>query len=919
MPSLPSGTVTFLFSDVEGSTQLLERHPQATRMALARHHDLFEEVVARHDGAIFETVGDAVYAAFSQPRDAVAAALEVQQELGSEDWGEVGRLAVRIAIHTGPVERLGDHYFGAALFRSARLQALGYGEQTLLSAVTTQMVAAALPLGATLLDLGQHRLKDLGEPEQVFQLNHPDLRAEFPPLKSLDAHPNNLPLQLSTFVGREAEIAALTELLQPNRLVTLTGPGGIGKTRLALQVAAESIEGYAHGVFLVDLAALREPALVELKIATTLGLREEPAVPVANALHEYCRTKELLLVLDNFEHLLAAAPAVADLLSVAPALRVLVTSRAPLRIRGERTYSVPPLASDGDSSLARSGAAAVQMFVDRALAVRPDLGPDSMNPDLVSEICQRVDGLPLAIELAAARLRVLNLESLRDRLARRLPLLNAGAVDAPQRQQTLRATIAWSEDLLSDEERRLFREMSVFPAGSTLEGVEAVFSAPRDIDVLDGLARLVDHSLVRAVTGDGEPRYMMLETIREYALERLEADADVEAIRERAADYLLTLSERIAPALVAEGQASAVGYLDEEIDNLRDALAWLHQRGDGARLAKLSTALTWYWVVRGLLTEGRRWISSARQLLTEPDPLALAWLCRSEGWLATDQGQLVEAVSLLREAAELFRSQGEDNAVASVLAGLANAEQTRGNLAAAIDAGTEAQALARRLGNLRAEASATGNLALIAIRQERLEDAEQGLQQAMELFRRIGDQRALVFGLGNLGIIAVMRGDLDKALASNEEAIRAARQLGDWHLEGWGLANLANVLGMQGEVDRAAAILVDGLAKLVQAEDADAVAGALDTAGDLLSRHERWADAAVAWGASEGAHQRIGTPLSRDSGTKSLIDESRTALGAAEFDHWFRIGSQMADQEAAQRVIDALQPIPLRPTPVGKA
>jgi predicted ATPase/class 3 adenylate cyclase len=919
MPSLPSGTVTFLFSDVEGSTQLLERYPEATGIALARHHDLFEEVVARHDGAIFETVGDAVYAAFSQPRDAVTAALEVQQGLRSEDWGEVGRLAVRIAIHSGPVERRGDHYFGPALFRCARLQALGYGEQTLLSAVTAQMVAAALPPGATLRDLGQHRLKDLGEPEQVFQLNHPDLRAEFPSLKSLDSHPNNLPLELSTFVGRDAEIASVSELLQGHRLVTLTGPGGIGKTRLALQVAAERFERYTDGVFLVDLAAVREPALVTLKIATTLGLREEPATPLATALHDHCRGKELLLVLDNFEHLLAAAPAVADLLSVAPALRVLVTSRAPLHIRGERTYSVPPLTSDADGSIPGSNAAAVQMFVDRAVAVRPDLAADSIDIELVSEICRRLDGLPLAIELAAARLRVLNLVSLRDRLAHRLPLLNSGDLDAPQRQQALRATIAWSEDLLSDSERQLFRQMSAFPAGSTLEGIEAVSTGPLDVDVLDGLSRLVDHSLVRGVALSDEPRYVMLETIREYALERLEADGDLEAIRERVANYLMALSERIEPALVAGGQASALGHFDEEIDNFRDALAWLQHRGDGVRLAKLSTALTRYWMRRGLPTEGRRWLSSARQLLTKPDPLAIAWLSRSEGALATDQGQLLEAVSLLREAADLFRSQGKDDSLAETLGGIANAEQMRGNFAAGIEAGTEAQALAQRIGNLRAEASATGNLALIALRQERLDDAEKGLRRATDLFRTTGDHRAVVIGLGNLASVAMKRGHTDRAKNSYEEAISAARELGDLPLEGWGLANLAEILAVSGDLDLAAAALVEGLTKLMKAEDAVAVADTLDTAGFLLSRQERWADAAFAWGASDAAHQRMAIPLTSNTETRSLIDTARMSLGTAEFDRCRRVGSEMGHEDAAQKLIDALQPVPPSPTAAGMA
>ena len=731
MRRLPSGTVTFLFSDIEGSTQLLERHGLAMGKALSRHHHLFEQVVERHDGAIFETVGDAVYAAFAQAHDAVAAALDAHRALAAEDWGPIGRLAVRIAIHGGAVERRGDHYFGPALFRCARLQVLGYGEQTLLSAVAAGLVAGALPAGASLRDLGRHRLKDLGEPEQVFQLLHPALRTDFPALKSLDAHPHNLPVQLSSFVGRDAELASLTELLDAHRLVTLTGPGGIGKTRLALQAAAERLERHPDGVFFVDLAALRDPSLVSATIASTLGLHEVPGDPITRTLQEYLASRRVLLVLDNLEHLLpAAAAVVAALLANAPQLHLAGTSRAPVRVRGEREYAVPPLGSGSPDQLDDTLPPAVALFIERARDVQPGLTIDGTTGPLIAEISARLDGLPLAIELAAARLRLFGLQALRERLARRLPLLTEGSRDLPKRQQTLRATIAWSEELLTPTQRRLFARLGVFVGGFSLEAVERVGMFGLEAVDLEDLSALVEHSLVRSVDDPlGAPRYTMLETIREYALERLEAGTESAAIRDRLAEHLVDMVEQAEPRLTTEEQTATLRQLDLELDNLRASLAWLRDRGDGQRLGRLAAGLARYCTHRGLLSEGRRWIAEARRLLPDADALLSAKLLRADGMLALELGELAEAATLLRQSADLYRARGDTGNLAQVLAGLANAEQSRGELNAATEAGIEARQLARAQGDTRTEASAVGNLAAVAVRAGRLEEAEAGIRR----------------------------------------------------------------------------------------------------------------------------------------------------------------------------------------------
>lgn len=765
MAALPSGTVTFLFSDVEGSTQLLEQHGETMGAALSRHHDLFEQVVERHDGAIFETVGDAVYAAFARAPDAVAAALDAQRGLAAEDWGPIARIAVRIALHTGAVERRGDHYFGPALFRYARLQVLGYGEQTLLSAVSARLVSDALPPSASLRDLGQHRLKDLGQPEQVYQLVHRELRADFPALKSLDAHPHNLPLQLSSFVGRETELRSLGELLDAQRLVTLIGPGGIGKTRLALQVAAERVERHPDGVFVVDLAPLRDATLMAGTISTTLGLREQAGQSISATLHEHLKSRRLLLLLDNCEQLLPmAAPQVADLLASGPGLHVLVTSRAPLRLRGEHEYRVPPLAAGEPDRLDTTPPAAVALFLERARGVQIDLSMDATAGALIADICERLGGLPLAIELAAARLRLLSLPALRERLARRLPLLTAGSRDLPERQQTLRATIAWSEELLTPPQRRLFARLGAFVGSFSLEAVEAVGAADVDGVVIDELSALVEHSLVRPVDDQTRtPRYTMLDTIREYAGERLEAHGEAADIRDRLAAYLVNLAVSTEPRLTTGEQTATLRQLDLELDNLRAALAWLRVRGDVQQLGRLAAALARYCTHRGLLSEGRRWIAEARGLGAGADPLLAAKLLRADGMLASELGRLAEAVSLLHQAADLYRARGDEGNLAQVLVGVASAEQARGELEAATEAGTEARQLARAHGDLRAEASAVGNLGLVAVRAGRLAEAEAGIAEAVELFRRAGDHQAVVIGLGNLGEVARKRGDTETA------------------------------------------------------------------------------------------------------------------------------------------------------------
>ncbi|HEX2187131.1 MAG TPA: AAA family ATPase, partial [Chloroflexota bacterium] len=518
MAELPSGTVTFLLTDIEGSTALWERDPEAMRVALARHDALMTAGIEAHSGVVVKSrgEGDSVFGVFARASDAVAAAIDLQRVLQAEAWPTEAPLRVRMALHTGEAELRAGDYYGVAVNRCARLRAAEHGGQILLSGATRDLLERELPAGVGLRDLGEHRLTALRRPERVFQVVIPGLPADFPPLRSLDTLTNNLPRQLTSFIGREAEIElARSRLLREDvHLLTLTGPGGTGKTRMALHLARLVADYFPDGVVFVALAPVQDPRLVASAIAQELGLQEAGNRPLQESLKDWLRDKRLLLVLDNFEHILAAAPLVADLLATCPRLKVLVTSRAVLHLTGEHQFSVPPLRLPDRAPLPPlerlSRYEAVHLFIDRAQSVKADFAVTSENAPAVAEICHRLDGLPLAIELAAAWIRLLSPQAMLARLERRLPLLTGGARDLPARQQTLRGAIAWSYDLLDEPEQRLFRRLAIFVGGCTLEAAEAVAGSPDsgelELGVLDGLGLLAEHSLLRQGAGpEGEP------------------------------------------------------------------------------------------------------------------------------------------------------------------------------------------------------------------------------------------------------------------------------------------------------------------------------------------------------------------------------------------------------------------------------
>jgi predicted ATPase/class 3 adenylate cyclase len=576
---LPAETVTLLFSDIEGSTCLLQQLGEQYIRLLADCRRLLRAALHQWNGYEVDSQGDAFFVAFARATDAVLAAVTVQRTLASHDWPNGVSVRVRMGVHTGEPQLSSEGYVGLDVHYAARIMKAGHGGQVLLSQTTRDLVEHDLPEGLSLRNLGEHRLKDVERPGNLFQLDIAGLPAVFPPLKTLGAHLNKLPAQPMPLIDRKKEMARICQLLRRSdvRLLTLTGTGGVGKTRLGLETAAELLDEFAEGVCFVPLATISDPGLVVPTIAQTLGVREVGDWPLMERLKAYLHNRQLLLFLDNFEQVLTAAPRLSELLQGCPELKMLVTSRAVLHVYGEHEFPVLPLPVPDLSHLpgreALTQYAAVALFLQHAQAVRPDFHMTPANASAIVEIYARLDGLPLAIELAAARVKLLSPQGLLARLAHRLEVLTCGAQDVPARQQTLRNTLAWSYNLLDADEQRLFRRLSVFTGGCTLEAVEAMYTTLGDIasPVLDGVASLIDKSLLQKVEQeDEEPRLLMLETIREYGLECLAASGEMEATRQAHADYYLALAEEAK----LEGPQQAV-WLEREHENLRAAMQWL--------------------------------------------------------------------------------------------------------------------------------------------------------------------------------------------------------------------------------------------------------------------------------------------------------------------------------------------------------
>jgi predicted ATPase/class 3 adenylate cyclase len=675
---LPSGTLTFVFTDIEQSTALVDK------LGTTRFNDVLEEhgrtlrSAFGAAGVEVRTEGDAFFFVFTRPTDAVAAAVDAQQALARVTWPHAVTVRVRVGLHTGEAVAAtadaGDDYVGFDVHRAARIAGAGHGGQVLISETTRALVQDRLPPEVTLRDLGPHRFKDLREAERVYQLVIPGLPAEFPALRSLNRTPNNLPTPVTSFIGRERELDEGRRLLAGTRLLTLTGPGGTGKTRLSIQIAAASSDDFADGVFFVPLAPIVDPGLVATTIAHTMGISLAGTRPAFDELSEALRDKTTLLVLDNFEQIQAAATQVNDLLKAAPRLKLLVTSRGALRVYGEQEMPVPPLALP-DAGAQTSPEAltqyeAVRLFIERARATRPDFKVTSENAPAVAGICARLDGLPLAIELAAARVGLLTPQKIYERLENSLSALGSGPRDLPARQQTLRGAISWSYDLLDEGSRRLLRRMACFAGGAALDQIEAVCGPADDlgIDVLEGVEALVAQSLLRQRESDGEPRFWMLQTIREYARERLDETPEAQQIARRHACAYLALAEDAAPHLLGVERKRRLDGLEAELDNFRGGLEWAIATKATETALRMVAALWRFWQMRGHLHEGRLRAEGVLALPGSGDhPRALLGAHEAAGGLAYWQAQMDVARAHYDRTLALARQLGDHAAVANAL------------------------------------------------------------------------------------------------------------------------------------------------------------------------------------------------------------------------------------------------------------
>ena len=758
LAELPTGTVTFLFTDIEGSTRLLQELGDRYAAVRDEHAAIVRRAVAEGGGEEVSTEGDSFFVAFGSPVGAVRSAVAAQRGLATHPWSPGLSVRVRMGLHTGEGVQGGDNYVGLDVNRAARIAAAAHGGQVLVSEATRGLVEHALPEGTSLRDLGEHRLKDIALPVHLHDLVIQGLPADFPPPRTLDARPSNLPLQLTSFVGREDEIAEVKRLLERARLLTLTGAGGTGKSRLALQVASELLAGFSDGAFFVELASVTDPALVPSALAKALGVPEVPGRAIPEAVQNHLRDKELLLVVDNFEQVVEAGPMLEELLTAAPDLKVMVTSRAVLSLQGEQEYVVPPLELPDPErfpdvlTLGRSEA--VRLFTERARSVRPGFRLTGENARAVAEITARLDGLPLAIELAATRTKVLTPEQLLPRLQQRLGLLTAGARTLPDRQRTLRSAIAWSYDLLEAAERGLFARLSVFTGGWTLASAEAVCDPGElGLDVLEGLTSLVDQSLVRRTeSGVGESRFAMLETIREFAQEQLRAGGDLELVLRRHGEHFLGLAVAAEPHLTGEDQGEWLDRCDREHANLRAALRWAIEAGEADRVQRAAGALWRFWQQRGHLAEGRRWLEEIQALPSGQAPTA---------------------------------------ARAKALTGAGGIAWWQEDIAAARGFYQEALAIERELGNPAGIAEGLYNLAFVAGAGGDIDAAVGLFEESLELFRRAGDEGGVTRARWMIVLGDLAAGNWEPPIANAEEAVATWRRAGDRFRMGDGLVWLA--------------------------------------------------------------------------------------------------------------------------------
>lgn len=996
MTNPPSGTVTFLFTDIEGSTRFARERPAVWENLHARHNSILQEAIESNHGHVFHIIGDSFCAAFHTAGDALRAAIDGQRALSrmNDDGGRTNSsfilhnssllLKVRMGIHTGEAEARNGEYRGyLTLSMIQRVMSAGHGGQILISGASENLLRGQLPADASLRDMGEHKLKDIPQPVRIFQLVAPELQSDFPALRALDVFPNNLPTQLTSFIGREKEIRDVMQALSPplplgegvgvredHRLLTLTGSGGTGKTRLSLQVASGILEQFKDGVWLIELAPISEPALVPSAAANVLRLRVEDSRPLMDVVVDWLRDKETLFILDNCEHLIDACAQFANtVLQNCRGARILATSREALGIAGEVAYRVPSLPTPNEATDIKHLETfdSVKLFVQRATLTLPTFQLTDANASFVAQICSRLDGIPLALELAAARVRALSVEQIAERLDDRFRLLTGGSRAALPRQQTLRALIDWSYHLLSEDERLLFRRLAVFVGGWTLDAAEAVCSDQSSVisnqpeatdhrllitDTLDLTTHLVDKSLINVEHSGGESRYRRLETIRQYAREKLFETEEVASLRDAHLAYFAGLAERAEHGLQGRAQKQWLARLEAEHDNLRGALEWSlkSQPETGLRIA---TALREFWDTHGHLTEARKWLGIFMDATKELPPTSFrvralfaaamfasrqgdveGWkACQDEGFALAEsledargiaeglvsrglfkeyfENDLEAAESFYRRALESGRKVNEKLLIGQLLGPLAGYALKRYEYARAEEIYRESLSLFREAENTKEIAGAYGNLAEVALARRDDESARASAEESLALYRELDDRHGVATALRTLSIASHNQGDVQQAHMAAEQGVTLFRQLGDRTCLGLTLSVLARHVLSVGDAARAEAVIQEAMKVLHDVGEISGEIGSLDAAGcialargDLPDARNYFCEGISLSKESKGINQLpsllegLANTLTRSSQTRNAILLLGAAQALRERIHQARMQFETAEYDA---------------------
>ncbi len=881
MKDKPTGHITFLFTDIEGSTKLAQEFPESLQSALERHNEIMHEAISKYNGFVFEIIGDAFCCAFEKASDAFKAAVRVQLNLSNEKWDKV-KIKIRIGIHSGHSEWNGKKYVGyITLARSARVMSAAYGEQIIVSNDAYELCESEIIKDdpeISFRGLGERRLKDLIKPLKLYQVVAKGLREDFPPLKTLDARPNNLPVQLTNFIGRENEMRAIGDLLKQTHILTLTGTGGSGKTRLALQIAADKIDDFEHGVWLIELASLTDISLLPQTITKALGIKEQPTQTVEDTLIDFLKKKEMLIIFDNCEHLIdAVANLTEKMLSNAPKLKIIATSREALRCSGEQTHYVLTLETpDPKNQLSLDKLfqnESIRLFVERAFSVNETFRLTDENARTLSQICFQLDGIPLAIELAAARTKAVSIEQIYERLNDRFTLLAGGKRTSLPRQKTLRAAIDWSYDLLSEKEKILWSRLSVFSGGCTLDAAEVICSYERlgKHEILDLLTDLTEKSII--IFDAINSRYRLLETIRQYGHEKLTERNEFELISEKHLSYFSGLAQTEDAKLKGHKIVESLKVLDKESTNISKALDWPVEDSLSIEKAKLALAMGYYWGIRGLISEGLSRLESVLQNVTKEQKdfyfklvsaagilyrfkceykkateafeesldyfrkgekcLIISDLLNNLGIIYSDQGDYSKALELHEEGLLVAREINDKRGIANSLNNLGNLHHFRRNYNRALELHEESLVLRRETGDKKGIASSLLNLGTITREQGNFLRASELYEESLAIFREIGDKRGIVMSLINLGFIFTAQGDFLKATTLLESGLVISREIDDKNCISISLNSLGNLTLKQGNYVKAFELYKENLLNKREIKDKRGIALCLNYLGSL--------------------------------------------------------------------------------------